>query len=70
MISLNVPVYNEEDNILPLYEKLVPVLVNTGHPWEIIFVNDGSTDQTASLLDRLAEQDERVLVLHLSLIHI
>ena len=64
MISLNVPVYNEEDNILPLYEKLVPVLVSTGRPWEIIFVNDGSTDQTASLLDRLAKQDERVLVLH------
>jgi glycosyltransferase involved in cell wall biosynthesis len=64
MISLTVPIFNEEENILPLYEKLVPVLAGTGRPWEIIYVNDGSTDNSASLLDHLAEQDQRVVVLH------
>ena len=64
MISLTVPIFNEEENIFPLYEKLLPVLVGTNRPWEIIFVNDGSTDKSASLLDSLAEQDQRVLVLH------
>src|SRR5664279_2514139 len=64
MISLTVPIFNEEENVFPLYEKLLPVLVSIGRPWEIIFVNDGSTDKSASLLDSLAEQDQRVLVLH------
>ncbi len=36
MISLNTPIFNEEDNIVSLYEKLVPVLVGTGRPWEVI----------------------------------
>ena len=43
MITLNVLIFNEEENIVSLYEKLVPALVGTGRPWEIIFVNDGST---------------------------
>ena len=64
MISLTVPIFNEEENVFPLYEKLLPVLVGIDRSWEIIFVNDGSTDGSASLLDRLAEQDQRVLVLH------
>ena len=36
MISLNIPIFNEEENIVSLYEKLVPVLVGTGRPWEVI----------------------------------
>ena len=57
--------FNEEANIFPLYEKLVPLLAGICRPWEVIFVNDGSTDGSASLLDRLAEQDQRGLVLHI-----
>lgn len=64
MISLNIPIFNEEENIVSLYEKLVPVLVGTGRPWEVIFVNDGSTDRSAPLLDGLAEKDDRVVVVH------
>ncbi len=37
MISLTVPIFNEEENVFPLYEKLLPVLIGTGRPWEIIF---------------------------------
>ncbi len=64
MISVTVPIYNEEANVLPLYEKLKPVLVNSGRPWEIIFINDGSSDLSASRLDELATRDKQVRVLH------
>lgn len=64
MISVTVPIYNEEANVLLLYEKLKPVLVNSGRPWEIIFINDGSSDLSASRLDDLATRDKQVRVLH------
>ena len=49
MISLSVPVYNEEGSIEELFEKVRTVMNRHGTPWEIIFVNDGSTD-TGDLL--------------------
>ncbi|MFZ4704125.1 MAG: glycosyltransferase [Candidatus Methylumidiphilus sp.] len=65
---MNIPIFNEEENIVSLYEKLVPVLVGTGRPWEVIFVNDGSTDRSAPLLDGLAEKDDRAAILILAII--
>lgn len=47
-LSLVVPVYNEAGNILPLAERSVDVLRALGRPFEIILVNDGSTDATAA----------------------
>jgi dolichol-phosphate mannosyltransferase len=47
-LSLVVPVYNEAGNILPLAESAVTVLREMGRPFEIILVNDGSTDSTAA----------------------
>jgi len=47
-LSLVVPVYNEAGNILPLAERSVEVLRTLGRPFEIILVNDGSTDATAA----------------------
>jgi glycosyltransferase involved in cell wall biosynthesis len=41
MISVVIPLYNEEDNIEPLYEQLTSVLGNLYHDFEIIFVDDG-----------------------------
>ena len=61
MISIIIPVYNEEDNILPLYNKLKPVLKNLGEH-EIIFVDDGSTDRTFQRLEECAENDKRVKI--------
>ena len=54
MISLSVPVYNEEGSIEELFEKVRKVMNRHGTPWEIIFVNDGSLDQSEEILDRLA----------------
>lgn len=55
-LSVITPVYNEEDSIPPLVEQLYEVLSTLGKPFEIIAVNDGSTDRS---LDRLREQAAR-----------
>lgn len=65
MLSIIIPLYNEEDNIEPLYAKLDAVLGSLGHPYEVILVNDGSTDDTRSRIDAVAARDERVRVVHL-----
>ncbi|MDX1948671.1 MAG: glycosyltransferase family 2 protein [Pirellulaceae bacterium] len=61
-ISIVVPVYNEVENVPLLYEQLLAVLPALGRPWEIVFVDDGSTDGTRDRLHQLAERDERVKV--------
>ncbi len=48
VLSLVIPVYNEAGNILPLAEKSVAALRGIGRPFEVLFVNDGSTDATAA----------------------
>ena len=65
MLSIIIPLYNEEDNIEPLYAKLDAVLGSLGHPYEVILVNDGSTDDTRARIDVVAARDERVRVVHL-----
>ncbi len=49
-VSVVIPVYNEEDVLPALFERLYPVLDALGESYEIIFVNDGSTDRSAPLL--------------------
>ena len=49
-LSLVVPCYNEQENVDSLYEEAVSVLGQRGIPFEMIFVNDGSTDGTLSRL--------------------
>lgn len=64
MISLTVPVYNEQDALVPLFDKVHAVMQRHGLPWEIIFVNDGSQDGSAKILDRLAAEHPQVKVVH------
>ncbi len=64
-LSIVVPVYNECDNVRPLYESLIAALGKLSETWEIILVDDGSSDGTTEALDELAEADERVIVVHL-----
>ncbi len=53
-LSVIIPVYNELENIRPLYDALKPVLDGMGVKYEIIFVDDGSTDGTAKAVEGLA----------------
>lgn len=63
-LSIIIPVFNEEENIYPLYEGLMGVMKDTGSKYEIIFINDASKDNTAQRLDELALQNELVKVIH------
>jgi glycosyltransferase involved in cell wall biosynthesis len=62
-VSVVIPVYNEEENIPLLYKELKEVLEKLPYDYEIIFVDDGSTDRTYEILKRLAQEDKRVKVI-------
>lgn len=64
-LSIVVPLYNEEDNVTPLYVRLTQVLAALERPYEIIFVDDGSKDRTPQSLGRIYESDSRVRVITL-----
>src|SRR6476660_10056948 len=63
--SIVVPVYNESANIVPLHKALAAVMGALGCSYECIFVDDGSTDETASLLVAIAGSDDRVVLAQL-----
>jgi glycosyltransferase involved in cell wall biosynthesis len=64
MISIIVPVFNEAEALVDVCQGVRRELTRLGQNWEIIFVNDGSTDGSEEILDRLAEEDQRVRVVH------
>ena len=66
LISIVVPVYNEQDVLRVFHERLSPVLSKLGVPVEVIYVNDGSSDATLEVLRSLRAADERVAILDLS----
>jgi glycosyltransferase involved in cell wall biosynthesis len=64
LLSVVAPMLNEEDVAREFHERVSAAL--SGLPYELVLVDDGSTDATASILDEIAGDDERVRVLHLS----
>jgi polyisoprenyl-phosphate glycosyltransferase len=68
LISICVPVYNEEENIEPLYGALVPVMaqVSDRYDFELLFTDNHSSDRTFEVLERLARRDSRVRVMRFS----
>lgn len=66
MLSIIIPAYNEEEVLEEFYRRIIGVLDKTDSPYELVFVNDGSQDRTLQLLESLAQQDERVVVIDLS----
>src|SRR6266576_3582053 len=65
MLSIVIPVHNEEPSLLPLYDRLTAVLEALQKPYEILFVDDASTDRSFELLANLVETDERLKVIRL-----
>jgi polyisoprenyl-phosphate glycosyltransferase len=66
MVSIVVPVYNEEDLIAQFHETISSVLLGIAEGWEVVYVNDGSTDSTLELLKNLQALDPHVVVVELS----
>src|SRR6202022_3878451 len=65
MLSIVIPIHNEEPSILPLYDRLTAVLEVIQKPYEIIAVDDASTDRSFDLLANLVETDARLKVIRL-----
>ena len=63
-VTVTVPLYNEAENIPILYERIRGAMNALGQRWELILVNDGSTDGSAAMLDDLAAKDPQVTVVH------
>jgi glycosyltransferase involved in cell wall biosynthesis len=67
-ISVVIPIKDERDNLLALTDQLIKVLQgreeSNGAPFEIIYVDDGSTDGSSEILDRLATEHQAVTALH------
>lgn len=61
-ISAVIPVYNEVENVRACYEEVAGVLSTLGEPFEIIFVDDGSTDSTLAVLKDISAADANVVV--------
>jgi glycosyltransferase involved in cell wall biosynthesis len=65
MLSIVIPIHNEEPSIRPLYDRLTAVLESLARPYEVLFVDDASTDRTFDLLANLVETDARLKVIRL-----
>lgn len=62
-LSVVVPIFNEEENILPLVQELEKGLDACGRSWEILLIDDGSTDGSFEALRKLQQQDARLRVI-------
>ena len=60
------PCYNEEESIMAFYSAIIPVMESLNEKFEIIFINDGSTDKTEQILSGIASNDKRVKVINFS----
>lgn len=58
--SIIAPIYNEKENLPELQRRVTEVLDSTNEPWELILVDDGSTDGSTDIIRELAKKDERV----------
>lgn len=60
ILSVVVPMYNEEAVVLESYQRLKRVLDETGESYEIVFVNDGSRDHTVPIIEKICEKDPKI----------
>ena len=58
--SIVAPIYNERENIPELYRRIKEVMDSTNEPWELLLIDDGSSDDSTEMIRELARQDKRV----------
>lgn len=61
-LSIIVPLYNERDSVGPLYDAIVQAVAQLGRPFEMVFVDDGSKDDTVAMATALARTDPRLRI--------
>src|SRR5262249_42963761 len=66
MISVVIPIYNEEEIISLLHSELSRAMRKVDETWEVVYVNDGSDDSSLAMLRRLQVEDPHVVVVDLS----
>ena len=60
IFSIIAPVYNEQESLPVLYQRVKEVMDTTGEAWELVLIDDGSKDRSAELMRQMAAEDERV----------
>lgn len=63
-ISVIIPAYNEEENIETVIKRSLAALEKTSLPYEVIVVNDGSSDRTGKIIDFMAKENKKIRALH------
>lgn len=66
VLSVVVPFFNERENVQEMYNRLIKSLEAIERDFELVFVNDGSSDETPAILEKLQARDSRLTVIHLS----
>jgi dolichol-phosphate mannosyltransferase len=66
MISIVVPIFNEQENLPALRERMTASMSQAGEPWEIVLVDDGSRDDSPKMLREFHQQDPRLKIVTLS----
>jgi len=66
LISIVIPIYNERENLLPLRQRLQRVCTDGGFHWEWLLVNDGSRDDSESIIRQFHREDPRIKLINLS----
>ena len=65
-LSIVLPAHNEHNNISPIYKEIILALANCKYPYEILFIDDGSTDDTLAQIKALSAEDSKVKYIELS----
>src|SRR5262249_51651075 len=65
-VSVVIPVFNEQENLPALHQSLSQALESLGQPYEVIFVDDGSTDRSLEILKELQARDRHLTVIEFS----
>src|SRR5436305_13602660 len=63
--SIVIPLHNEQENVTDLYDRLKAVMETSGHSFEIVFVDDDSSDETFHMLGQIAGVDSRITVVRI-----
>ena len=58
--SIIAPIYNEKDNLPELHRRITEVMESTGEPWELVLVDDGSTDGSTEIIRAMAKEDKHI----------